>query len=102
MEVKIFNDSIEKFIQSLEKQTIAKVVHIINLLEKFGSELGMPHSKKVSAKLFELRISGRQNIRIIYAYHGRKIVLLHGFVKKSLKIHKKEIDLAIKRYKSLE
>lgn len=102
MEIKIFNDSVEKFIQSLEKQTIAKVIHMIDLLEKFGNGLGMPHSKKISDKLFELRILGKNNIRIIYTYHGGKIVLLHGFVKKSFKIPKKEINLASKRLKSIE
>jgi len=102
VEIKNFNYSVEKFIQSLEKQTIAKIIHAIDLLGKFGNELGMPHSKKISDKLFELRILGRQNIRIIYAYHDRKIVLLHGFVKKSFGIPKKEINLAVKRLNKVE
>ena len=75
MEIKIFNNSVEEFIQSLEKQTIAKVIHVIDLLEKFGNELGMPHSKKIFEKFFELRISGKQNIRIIYTYNDNKIIL---------------------------
>jgi len=102
LEIKIFNNSVEEFIQSLEKQTIAKVIHVIDLLEKFGNELGMPHSKKIFEKFFELRISGKQNIRIIYTYNDNKIILLNGFIKKSSKINKKEIDLSIKRQKSIE
>lgn len=97
MKIEIFNDSVEKFIQSLEKNTIAKVIHTTELLEKFGNTLGMPHSKMVSRGIFELRISGSQNIRIFYAFSKNKAILLHGFIKKTSKIPVKEIDLAIKR-----
>ena len=102
MEIKIFNNAVEKFIQTLNKETIARVVHVINLLEKFGNKLGLPHSKMVSRGIFELRIHGNQNIRIFYTFSGNKAVLLHGFIKKTSKIPGKEIDLAIKRLNSLE
>lgn len=102
MEIKIFNNAVEKFIQTLNKETIARVVHVINLLEKFGNKFGLPHSKMVSRGLFELRIPGNQNIRIFYTFSGNKAVLLHGFIKKTSKIPSKEIDLAIKRLNSLE
>lgn len=102
MKIDIFNDAIEKFIQSLEKNTIAKVIHTIELLEKFGNKLELPHSKMVSGGIFELRIGGSQNVRIFYAFSGNKAVLLHGFIKKTPKIPNKEIGLAIKRLNSLE
>ena len=102
MKIEIFNDSVEKFIQSLEKNTIARVIHTIELLEKFGNELGMPHSKMVWRGIFELRINGGQNVRIFYAFSKNKAILLHGFIKKTSKIPKKEIDTAIKRLDGLE
>jgi len=102
MKIEIFNDSVEKFIQSLEKNTIARVIHTIELLEKFGNELGMPHSKMVSRGIFELRINGGQNVRIFYAFSKNKAILLHGFIKKTSKIPKKEIDTVIKRFDGLE
>ncbi len=37
------NPNDKKFIMSLEKQTIAKLLRIIDLLEKFGKNLGLPH-----------------------------------------------------------
>jgi len=55
---------LEKFIQSLEKSTIAKTLRTIDLLEKFGYDLKFPHSKKIAKNLLELRIRGRQEIRI--------------------------------------
>lgn len=102
MEIKIFNNAVEKFIQSLETDTIAKTIHVIELLGAFGNTLGMPHSKMVSRGIFELRISGSQNIRIFYVFYKNKAVLLHGFIKKTPKIPKKEISIAIKRQASLE
>ena len=66
MEVKFFDDAVEVFISDLEKSTIAKVLRTIDLLEHFGQRLGMPHSKNIGHKLFELRIRGQQEIRLIY------------------------------------
>ncbi|KKR44939.1 MAG: hypothetical protein UT80_C0050G0001, partial [Parcubacteria group bacterium GW2011_GWC1_40_13] len=47
MKIEIYNNSVEKFIESLEKNTAARTIHVINLLEKFGNALGLPHSKMV-------------------------------------------------------
>jgi phage-related protein len=97
----VLDDSVEEFITSLEKQTIAKVLRVIDLLERFQEKLNMPHGKKIADDIFELRIRGRQEIRIFYVFHKDVIVLLHGFVKKSNKIPAKEIEIAISRRKRL-
>ena len=86
------NPEVEKFILALEKQTVAKVIRTVDLLEKFEHKLGLPHSKKVSKDLFELRIRGKQEIRLFYCFHNKSIHLLNGFVKKSQKIPKKELN----------
>ena len=62
----------------------------------------LPHTKKISANLFELRISGKQEIRIFYSFHKSQIFLLHGFVKKSQKIPQKEIKIASQKLKLLD
>ncbi len=72
MEARIFDDDLEKFIKSLEKSTIAKVLRIIDLLELFGNRLNMPHSKKVVSHLFELRIRGVHEVRILYVFNKGK------------------------------
>jgi len=102
MRVRVFNDSVEKFIQSLEKGTGSKVVRTIELLGEFGPRLGMPHSRKIGDHIFELRVRGIQQVRIFYTFHEYSIVLLHGFVKKSQKIPKKEIQIAAKRAEALD
>lgn len=102
MRIHILDSSLEKFIKSLEKLTIAKVLRTIDLLEKFGPKLGLPHSKKISARLFELRIRGVQEVRIFYTFHKSEILLLHGFVKKSLKIPLKEIHNGLQKLIKLD
>jgi len=102
VEIKFFDDTLEKFISELEKPSIAKVLRTIDLLESFGQQLGMPHSKKVDKGLFELRIRGKQEVRVLYAFHDNQAVLLHGFVKKSQKIAKKELNTANQKLVALD
>jgi phage-related protein len=101
MELVFFDQALEKFIQSLKPEVIAKILRTIGLLEKFSYQLGMPHSKKVAQNLFELRIHGEQAIRIFYTFHQSRIVLLHGFNKKSQKIPSNELKTAMQRLKNL-
>lgn len=96
-----FNDKVESFILSLEKPTIAKVLHVIDLLEKFGHQLNLPHSKKVNADLFELRIRGQQEVRIFYTFQKGNVTILHGFIKKSQRIPKREIEQAKRKLRNL-
>jgi phage-related protein len=92
---------VERFISSLDKQTIAKVLRTLDLLEEFGHQLGMPHSKNVAKGLFELRTRGRQEVRIFYAFHKGQAYLLQGFIKKSQKTPKKELETAMDKLKGL-
>ena len=66
-----------------------------------GGKLGLPHSKKVSTNLFELRIRGRQEVRIFYTFQKRNVIILHGFVKKSQRIPRREIEQAKRRLRDL-
>ena len=100
MEIRV-DANVEKFLTTLEKQTLAKVLRTVDLLEKFGHRLGMPHSKKMSKEIFEIRIRGKREIRIFYCFHENIIYLLHGFVKKSQKTPKKDLRVAEDRYNDL-
>ena len=102
MEIKFFDNKIESFIDSLDRQVIARLLRALDLLLTFGHELGMPHSKKVASRLFELRVRGKQEIRIFYAFHSGAAVLLHGFIKKSQRTPKREIEMARQKLKALD
>lgn len=61
----------------------------------------MPHSKKVSTDLFELRIRGQQEVRIFYGFYKGYIHLLSGFVKQSQKTPQRELHKAETRFRAL-
>jgi phage-related protein len=95
------NAEIEKFTQALQAEARAKVARTIELLETFGHTLTFPHSKKVTKDLFELKIKGRQEIRIFYTFDKNSAYLLHDFVKKQQKIPQKELKQALKKLNAL-
>lgn len=92
---------VESFINQCTPQTVAKIAHHLDLLEKYGSRLGMPHAKKLTSDLYELRLRGKDEIRIIYCYIKNNICLLHAFKKQSQKTPKREIDTAMFRFQRL-
>lgn len=102
MNIRFYDSRLESFIRSLDASTIAKVLRTIDLLETFGHQLGLPHSKRVHTRLFELRTRGKQEVRIFYTFHRGEVVLLHGFVKKSERIPKKELLAALQKLGALD
>lgn len=77
-------DVIKDFIDSLQENTQAKLARQLDLLEEHGNHLGMPHAKAMGGGLIDLRVRGRQEVRIFYAFAlGKRIYLLHAFIKKT-------------------
>jgi phage-related protein len=88
------------FIRDLEPKMQAKVLRSLDLLGQFGDRLPMPLARPVTGFRFsELRVQFGGNIaRIFYlAASGRRIVLLHGFVKKSQQTPRRELEIASSR-----
>ena len=71
---------------------------------EFGWPIGMPYSRPLGRGLFEVRsdISDKRIARVIFIIQNDGMVLLHGFVKKSQKTPKADLDLAVKRKKEIE
>ena len=93
-------EPVRVFLDSLEPKMHAKMLREIDLLVDNGPELRLPHSKQVEDGLFELRAKQGSDIsRVLYFFYVRKkAILTNGFVKKSQKTPKGEIDLA-KKYR---
>lgn len=90
---------VSDFINNLEPNTQSKTKRSVELLREFGPFLGPPHSKKLSGTaLWELRVLGQNNLRILYvSIPNKNFLFLHGFTKKSEKTPKKEIETALNR-----
>lgn len=94
---------VKEFIDSLSPEGQARYIFITRLLKEFGIAVREPYVKQITGrrKLFEIRIKDKSGIsRILYFAHtGRKLVLLHGFAKKTDKTPKGEIEIAGQRMK---
>lgn len=91
---------VKEFLDSLDESQQAKVLRIFQHIEEYGLRAVLPHLKKVtSTPLWEIRILGKDNIRILYIVPERNAVLaLHGFIKKKQKTPRGEIETAVHRY----
>lgn len=71
---------------------------------QFGWPIGMPLCRNLGDGLSELRSSLPNNriARLLLTLYGGAIVVLHGFIKKSKKIPKADLELAKKRKRELE
>jgi phage-related protein len=84
-------------IAALPKALQARLIRLLDMVETLGLEnLHEPHVKHLDGKLWELRAKAAEGIaRGIYVtMTGRKVVVLHVFVKKSRKTPAKALDIA--------
>ena len=88
------------FILSLDIKMRAKVIRTIEMLDYGGYELREPYSKALEDGIFELRTKlGSDITRVMYFFViGNKAVLTNGFIKKTQKTPKSEIERA-KKYR---
>lgn len=89
---------VESFIDSLSVKMKAKLFGRLELLEEYGSLLGMPFARPLVDGIYELRtVHGSDITRVLYFFGSEKeIVLTHGFLKKTRKTPRREIDRALK------
>ncbi len=97
----LYHDEVKIFVKKLQKPTRSKVLRGIELIEQYGQNLSMPHAKKITNFLYELRIRGTQEVRILYVLQEETATLIHGFVKKTQKIPRREIETAERRFRLL-
>lgn len=102
MEVYFAHPDVGKFIRRLNKRDHAEVIKMLEVLEEVGHEMGMPDSRVLERNLLELRISGSNEVRLLYTFFEGEAWILTGFVKKTQKTPEKELDRARYRKSFLE
>ena len=97
--VEYFHPKVAGEIESWPVGILADYARLVELLMEFGPDVRMPHSRAMGGGLFELRPRGREGIgRAMYCYvQGRRIVVLHAFVKKSQATSERDLSIARKR-----
>lgn len=78
---------VESFIDGLDLVMKPNTFGLVELLERYGPELGMPFSRHLEDGIFEFRVvRGSDSVRILYFFVvGKRVVLTHGFRKKTQK-----------------
>jgi phage-related protein len=80
-----------------DRRTIGKDIQRL----EFEWPVGLPHCRALGHGLWEVRssLSDARIGRVIFTVDGGELYLLHGFIKKSQKTPRQEIELARKRLK---
>ena len=102
--IEILNETVEKEINDFPEDLRARLQRIIELLRTFGPHhLGEPYIKPLRKKLWEIRCKGKDGIgRVIYvAASGRRLVLLHAFIKKTQRTPARSLKLSMDRLKEM-
>jgi len=102
-EIKYFSTRVANEILGMPDGLLARYLRLTDLMEKFGSNLGLPHTKAIERGLFELRIKSKEGIaRVFYCTKvGKQIIMLHCFTKKTQKTPAKELKIAKIRMKEV-
>ena len=87
-----------EFLDSLEDKMNAKMVGLMEILEEKGTMLREPYTSPLEDGIFELRAVQGSNISraLFFFYIEGRIIITHGFVKKSQKTPRSQIELARK------
>lgn len=92
------NKPAKEFMLSQPPKMKAKLFGLVDILEQYGNQLREPYSKPLGDGIFELRAKVGSDIsRVLYFfYYEGRIILTHGFVKKTQKTPSSEIEYAKK------
>lgn len=96
-------EPVREWLQSLSPEARKILGTDLRTLE-FGWPVGMPLCRALGNGLWEVRSSLPQGriARVIFCIHDQQAILLHGFMKKTQKTPKPDIDLAMRRKREVE
>ena len=95
------NEPAREFLKSLSRDDRREIGADLHTLQS-DWPIGMPLVRSLGKGLWELRsaLDGRI-ARMLFCFHERQIVVLHGFIKKSQSTPQAELSLALKRMKEV-
>ena len=95
--IRFVTDDTYDFIKSFENKISSRIFQLLEVLDETGTCLSPKQLKKVNNEIYELRVSGKVQVRIFCCFRNNFIYVLHGFVKKTRKIPKNELQIAVHR-----
>ena len=102
--IEYYSEAVEDDILALPDTLAARYIVLTRRMTAVGANLGPPHTEAFGDGLFELRLKGADGIARVFfcTLIGRRILMLHSFIKKSQKTPQRELELARKRMKEVK
>ena len=102
--ITFYDEALEAQVLALPKTLLARYLSLADRMVISGPHLGEPHTKAMGDGLFEMRLKGAEGIaRVLYCtMAGRRIVVLHSFIKKTQETPDRELKTARKRLKEIK
>ena len=102
--IEYYSVEVEERTLTLPDLLAARYVVLTRRMSAVGPNLGSPHTDSFGEGLFELRLKGAEGIARVFfcTMLGRRIMMLHSFVKKTRKTPLREIEIARKRMKEVK
>ncbi len=106
MQIKFYikNDKspVEEYILECPKPVREKIIRQIKYAQEYGLRPEVLDLKKLRGyPLWEIRILGKNNIRVLCCQSDNTIHILHIFAKKTMKTPLKDLNLGLRRYNEL-
>lgn len=103
--VETLDARVDEEFEALPASLRARMLRLMEMVETVGLDrMREPHLRHVEGKLWELRAKGADGIaRGLYVTaSGRRVVILHLFVKKSQKTPKGALEIARERMRNVK
>lgn len=102
-QTEVGNEPVRDWLKDLDPED-RKLVGVDLKTVEYGWPIGMPTCRPMGNGLYEVRSSllSRRIARVLFCIHEDQMTLLHGFIKKTQKTPKQDLDLALERKRKLE
>jgi len=102
--ISYYSEAVEDQVLSLPDGLLARYFSLTDRMIEVGANLGEPHTEAFGGGLFELRLKSKEGIaRVFYCtLVGKRIIMLHSFVKKTQKTPPNERRIAETRLKEIK
>ncbi|OHC62792.1 MAG: hypothetical protein A2045_09055 [Rhodocyclales bacterium GWA2_65_20] len=99
-----YSDTVQEQIMELPDTLAARYILLTRRMIALGPNIGEPHTKAFGDGLFELRLKGAEGIARVFfcTLVGKRIVMLHSFIKKSERTPTREREVAETRMKEIK
>ena len=103
-EITYYSTKVQEQIIELPDTLAARYIVLTRRMLAIGPNLGEPHTKPMGGGLFELRLKGAEGIARVFfcMLIGKRIVVLHSFIKKTDRTPKRELEIAQDRMKEIK